>query len=57
MSKEAGFRVPDGNHAFLKRGPSAVSVDSAVELPKAWTTPYDVPLVGFTGYDTEESRN
>jgi hypothetical protein len=53
-----GFKIPNGSHFWrVFSQPSDRSVDNSVDIPKIWQTGDRVPLLGFTGYDTEETRN
>jgi hypothetical protein len=45
------FRVPSGEHAWLKRGPSEAVVDTYINLPPS--TSNNGHLYGFTGFDTD----
>jgi hypothetical protein len=47
----AGFRVPNGDHPWLKRNPGEAFVNTNIELPP--TTLTGGFVYGFTGFDTD----
>ena len=57
-SDDVSFKIPNGQHFWrVFKTNSDRPVDSSVDVPKSFSTGERGFLLGFTGYDTEETRN
>lgn len=57
-SDDVAFKIPNGQHFWrVFKTNSDRPVDSSVDVPKSFSTGERGILLGFTGYDTEETRN
>ena len=57
VSPNLSFRIPDGNHPWLRRENGESIVDVRTDVPENLRNVPKVITWGFTGYDAEISRN